>query len=180
MHRVSRRIPLAVCAVLLSYAAAGAQDRVRESAAALVSGTGSAAAFAERAASQLAEQFEAGPDGNIARVTFARMALGEPDESGRRRPVATGEEFTVEADTVVQAIGYGTDDEIVRTSEGIETDQWSQVSVNEDTFETSRAGVFAGGDCVNGADLVVTAVADGRRAAAAIHEYLADLASAAA
>ena len=119
--------------------------------------------------------FEAGADGRIERVRFSRTELGEPDESGRRRPVPTGEEFTVEADTVVIAIGYGTDDEIVRTADGIETDQWSQVSVNQETFETSRPGVFAGGDCVNGADLVVTALADGRRAATTIHEYLQTL-----
>jgi glutamate synthase (NADPH/NADH) small chain len=86
--------------------------------------------------------------------------------------VPTGEEFTVEADTVVIAIGYGTDAEIVETADGIDTNQWSQVAVNTETFETSRAGVFAGGDCVNGADLVVTALADGRRAAQTIHEYL--------
>ena len=119
--------------------------------------------------------FEAGADGSIERVRFSRTELGEPDESGRRRPVPTGEEFTVDADTVVIAIGYGTDDEIVRTADGIETDQWSQVSVNQETFETSRPGVFAGGDCVNGADLVVTALADGRRAATTIHAYLQTL-----
>jgi len=117
-------------------------------------------------------KFDAGPEGRIGSVTFARMQLGEPDESGRRRPVPTGEEFTVEADTVVVAIGYGTDDEIVRNADGIETDQWSNVAVNQETFSTSRPGVFAGGDCVNGADLVVTALADGRRAAAAIDKYL--------
>ena len=121
--------------------------------------------------------FEAGEDGSIARVQFSRMELGEPDESGRRRPLPTGEEFTVDADTVVLAIGYGTDDEVVRNAKGIETDQWSLVSVNQDTFETSRPGVFAGGDCVNGADLVVTALADGRRAATTIHEYLEGLPS---
>ena len=76
--------------------------------------------------------------GDFARARFGRMALGESDESGRRRPVPTGEEFAVAADTVVIAIGYG-------------------------------------GDAVNGADLVVTALADGRRAAAAIERYLESL-----
>ena len=119
-------------------------------------------------------QFEAGADGHIARVQFARMELGEPDESGRRRPVPTGEEFTVAADTVVIAIGYGANDEVVQSASGIETER-SLVAVNTDTFETSRPGVFAGGDCVNGADLVVTALADGRRAAETIHAYLSSL-----
>jgi glutamate synthase (NADPH/NADH) small chain len=121
-------------------------------------------------------RFEAGPEGRVARVRFGRMALGEPDESGRRRPVPTGEEFAVEVDTVVIAIGYGPDEETVRLSEGIQTDR-ARVAVHPETFETSRKGVFAGGDCVNGADLVVTALADGRRAAEAIHQYLATLPS---
>ena len=119
-------------------------------------------------------RFEAGADGRVARVLFARMALGEPDESGRRRPLPTGEEFTVEADTIAIAIGYGADTGVVQNAEGIETNR-SLVAVNPDTYETTRPGVFAGGDCVNGADLVVTALADGRRAADAIHRYLKDL-----
>jgi glutamate synthase (NADPH/NADH) small chain len=104
------------------------------------------------------------------------MTLGEPDESGRRRPVPTGEEFAVEADTVVIAIGYGPDEEVVRSADGIQTER-ARVAVDPETFETSRRGVFAGGDCVNGADLVVTALADGRRAAEAIQAYLETLPS---
>ena len=117
------------------------------------------------------ERFEAGPDGRVARVHFGRMELGEPDETGRRRPVPTGEQFVVAADTVVLAIGYDADADVARTAEGIETNR-SLVAVDPSTFETSRPGVFAGGDCVNGADLVVTAIADGLRAAAAINRYL--------
>ena len=116
-------------------------------------------------------RFEPGADGAIARVVFERMRLGEPDESGRRRPEPTGEQFTVEAGTVVVAIGYGADEDVARTAEGVETHR-SLVAVDPETFETTRPGVFAGGDCVNGADLVVTALADGRRAAEAIHAYL--------
>ncbi|MEX0786052.1 MAG: NAD(P)-dependent oxidoreductase, partial [Dehalococcoidia bacterium] len=119
-------------------------------------------------------KFEAGPDGKVARVSFARMELGEPDESGRRRPVPTGEEFVVEADTVVVAIGYGTDEQVIQTVKGISTSR-AGVAVDPDTFATSRPGVFAGGDCVNGADLVVTALADGRRAAETIGHYLASM-----
>jgi glutamate synthase (NADPH/NADH) small chain len=116
-------------------------------------------------------RFEAGSaSGGVARVRFGRMALGEPDESGRRRPVPTGEEFAVEADTVVIAIGYHADEELV---ESAHVDHHKDlVAVHSETFETSRKGVFAGGDCVNGADLVVTALADGRRAAEAIHAFL--------
>jgi NADPH-dependent glutamate synthase beta subunit-like oxidoreductase len=101
------------------------------------------------------------------------MRLREPDATGRRRPEPTGEEFAVEADTVVIAIGYGGDEEVTRMV-GIDTDR-ALVKVDPDTFETTRPGVFAGGDAVNGADLVVTALADGRRAADSIHAYLEKL-----
>ena len=119
-------------------------------------------------------RFEAGPDGRVTRVHFRRMELGEPDESGRRRPVATDQEFVVEASTIVIAIGYGTEEEVVQSAPGIDTDH-SLVAIDPETFETSRPGVFAGGDCVHGADLVVTALADGRAAARAIHSYLEGL-----
>ena len=119
-------------------------------------------------------RFEAGDDGRIARVHFGRMMLGEPDESGRRRPVPTGEEFAVDAETVVIAIGYGGDEGVVGADGGINTNR-ALVEVDPETFETTRPGVFAGGDAVNGADLVVTALADGRAAAKAIHGYLRSL-----
>jgi glutamate synthase (NADPH/NADH) small chain len=100
------------------------------------------------------------------------MELGEPDESGRRRPVPTGEQFVVEASVVVVAIGYGPDEGVIGTDGGgIQTSR-ARVAVDPETFATSRPGVFAGGDCVNGADLVVTALADGRVAAEAIDSYL--------
>jgi glutamate synthase (NADPH/NADH) small chain len=115
-------------------------------------------------------QMEAGNDGRVARVRFARMMLGEADDSGRRRPVPTGEQFDVEATTVVVAIGYRADEDLAARAR-IEHAA-DLVAVNRETFETNRPGVFAAGDCVNGADLVVTALADARRAAAAIHSFL--------
>ncbi len=117
-------------------------------------------------------RFEAGPDGRVARVHFGRMELGEPDDSGRRRPVPTGEEFTVEGTTVVIAIGYEAD-EVVPESAHVEH-KWSLVVADEETGKTSRTEVFAGGDCVHGADLVVTAMAAARKAAASIHTYLTE------
>jgi len=119
-------------------------------------------------------KMDAGPDGRVARVHFERMELGEPDESGRRRPVPTGEEFVVHASIVVVAIGYGPDEGVMSSATDIQTNR-SRIEVHPETFETSRPGVFAGGDCVNGADLVVTALADGRHAADAIDAYLATL-----
>ncbi|MBI5284294.1 MAG: NADPH-dependent glutamate synthase [Chloroflexi bacterium] len=115
-------------------------------------------------------------DGNVAGVECQRMALGDPDESGRRRPVPVPHsEFVLDADTIAIAIGYNADPIIKDAAPGVATDRWNLVEVHPETFMTTRPGVFAGGDNVNGADLVVTALADGRRAALAIHEYLDSL-----
>ncbi len=116
-----------------------------------------------------------GDDGKVARAECRRMQLGAPDESGRRRPeVIPGSDFVQEVDIVVLAIGYEPDDLLEKTTPGLRTTNWKTVRVDED-FATTRPGVFAGGDNVNGADLVVTAMADGRRAAEAIHNYLEGL-----
>ncbi|MEK7692563.1 MAG: NADPH-dependent glutamate synthase [Chloroflexota bacterium] len=115
-------------------------------------------------------------EGKVTGVECQRMALGEPDESGRRRPIPVPHsEFVIDADTVAVAIGYNADPIIKDAAPGVETNRWNLVEVNKETFMTTRAGVFAGGDNVNGADLVVTALADGRRAASAIHDYLESL-----
>ncbi len=116
-----------------------------------------------------------GEGGTVVSVELQKMELGEPDASGRRAPKAIkGSEYTVPADAVVIAIGYGADPIVPKTTEGLKTDRKALVEV--DTMgRTSRPGVFAGGDNVNGADLVVTALADGRRAADAISRYLGTL-----
>jgi glutamate synthase (NADPH/NADH) small chain len=114
--------------------------------------------------------------GRVTGVELQRMELGEPDESGRRRPVPVpGSEFIVPADSVAIAIGYNADPLIPQSTEGVRTNRWHLFEVDEETGMTSRPGVFAGGDNVNGADLVVTALADGRRAATAMHTYLSSL-----
>lgn len=115
-------------------------------------------------------------DGRLTGVECQRMDLGEPDESGRRRPVPMPHsEFVIPADTVAIAIGYNADPIIKEAAPGVSTNRWNLVEVHPETYMTSRPGVFAGGDNVNGADLVVTALADGRRAASAIDEYLQSL-----
>ena len=117
-----------------------------------------------------------GENGRVAVAECQRMRLGDPDESGRRRPEPVpGSEFSIPADTVVLAIGYGADDLLEETTPGLHTDKRSHLIRVREDYSTSRRGVFAGGDNVNGADLVVTALADGRRAAAAIHQYLRSL-----
>jgi glutamate synthase (NADPH/NADH) small chain len=113
--------------------------------------------------------------GQVTAVECQRMELGEPDESGRRRPIPVkGSEFLLPADTVAIAIGYGADPIVPSTTSGIKADRKALIQVDPHG-RTSRPGVFAGGDNVNGADLVVTALADGRRAGLAIEEYLSGL-----
>jgi glutamate synthase (NADPH/NADH) small chain len=114
-------------------------------------------------------------EGKVVAVELQRMELGEPDESGRRAPrPIKGSEYTVPADTVAIAIGYGADPLVPQTTSGLKSDRKALIQIDEGG-RTSRPGVFAGGDNVNGADLVVTALADGRRAADAIAHYLANL-----
>jgi glutamate synthase (NADPH/NADH) small chain len=109
---------------------------------------------------------------HVAGVRFQRVELGEPDESGRRKPVPViGSEFDIEADTVVIAIGYKVEKLMYQTTPGLEATDWGTVQATEDGT-TSRKGVFAAGDNVRGADLVVTALADAKKAAAAIDGYL--------
>jgi len=113
-----------------------------------------------------------GENGRVTAAECQRMQLGAPDESGRRRPEPVkGSEFTLPVDIVVLAIGYEPDELLEKTTPGLRTTNWKTVRVDED-YHTTRPGVFAGGDTVRGADLVVTAMADGRRAAEAIHHYL--------
>ncbi len=120
-------------------------------------------------------QFTGDGNGSVAQAECRRMQLGAPDESGRRRPEPiAGSDFTLDVDIVVLAIGYEPDDLLEKTTPGLRTTNWKTVRVDED-FQTTREGVFAGGDNVNGADLVVTAMADGRRAAIAIDNYLQSL-----
>lgn len=107
-----------------------------------------------------------------------RMELGEPDDTGRRRPQPVeGSEFDLPADIVVTAIGYDVDSEWGEAAPEMTRDRWNRLVVDPETMQTNLAGVFAGGDDVNGADLVVTALADAHRAAEAIDHYLKTLLS---
>jgi len=101
------------------------------------------------------------------------MELGEPDESGRRRPVPIkGSEFVMDVDTVIVAIGRTSNPIIQRTTKGLETTKWGTIVVNEETGKTSLEGVYAGGDIVTGEATVISAMGAGKKAARSIHEYL--------
>ena len=102
-----------------------------------------------------------------------RMELGEPDASGRRRPVEMpGSEFTLDVDCVIMAIGTSPNPLIKSTTEGLETQKWGGIIVEEATGLTSREGVYAGGDAVTGAATVILAMGAGKTAAKAIDEYI--------
>jgi glutamate synthase (NADPH/NADH) small chain len=118
-------------------------------------------------------RFTGDDQGRVARMECIRMELGEPDESGRRRPVPIeGSEFTMEVDTVISALGYWPDPLLGQTTDGLDTHDWGLITTDDETAATSRDGVYAGGDDVLGPKLVVTAVAQARQAADAMHEYL--------
>ena len=111
--------------------------------------------------------------GSVAGMECIRMELGEPDESGRRRPVEVpGSEFVLEVDTVIMSLGTTPNPLIRSTTPGLETNRKGCLIVQEDTMETTRKGVYAGGDAVTGAATVILAMGAGKKAAAAIHAAL--------
>ncbi len=111
--------------------------------------------------------------GWVSGLTVRKMELGEPDASGRRRPVEIeGSDFTIEADTVIMALGTSPNPLISSTTEGLETNRHQCIVADEANGKTSREGVFAGGDAVTGAATVILAMEAGRAGARGIHEYL--------
>jgi len=106
-------------------------------------------------------------------IECIRMRLGESDASGRRRPVPIeGSEFMMDVDTAVIAIGQTPNPLIQRTTEGLETTKWGTIVVQEESGETTKKGVYAGGDVVSGAATVISAMGAGKKAARSIHKYL--------
>ena len=113
------------------------------------------------------------PSGWVSGMECLRMELGEPDESGRRRPVPRpGTEFRLDVDTVVYALGTTANPIIAQTTPGLATNRWGYLAVDPETAMTSLAGVFAGGDIVTGSATVIQAMGAGRRAARGILRYL--------
>lgn len=111
--------------------------------------------------------------GWVRSIRCIRMELGSPDESGRRSPVpVAGSEFEMEADTVIMALGTSPNPLIALTTPGLERTRRGGLAADGDTGATSRKGVFAGGDAVTGAATVILAMGAGRKAAAAIDDYL--------
>jgi len=117
-----------------------------------------------------------GDDQNrVVAVECLKMELGEPDASGRRRPVPIkGSEFTKEVDTVIVAIGNGPNPLVPDTTPDLKTNKWGNIEADLKTCKTSKRGVFAGGDIVRGAATVILAMGDGKVAARSIDAYLKD------
>lgn len=112
-------------------------------------------------------------DGWVKEMKCIEMELGEPDESGRRRPVPKkGSEFILPTETVITALGFGVNPLVPRTTKGLELDKWGVIVAEPETGKTSRKGVFAGGDAITGGSTVILAMGQGRIAAKAMHEYL--------
>lgn len=114
-----------------------------------------------------------GQDGWVKGLKCIRMELGEPDESGRRRPVPVKDsEFVMDADIVIMAIGTSPNPLIASTTPGLEVQKWGGIIADEETGATSKDRVYAGGDAVTGAATVILAMGAGKKAAKAIHERL--------
>ncbi|MFY9174417.1 MAG: FAD-dependent oxidoreductase, partial [Peptococcia bacterium] len=117
--------------------------------------------------------YKGNENGNLISMTLQKFELGEPDESGRRRPVAIPDsEYEMEIDTVIVAIGQGPNPLVPRTTPGLVLTKRGNIQADEETGQTSRENIFAGGDIVTGAATVILAMGAGKRAARAIDQYL--------
>ena len=113
-----------------------------------------------------------GNDGWVNAVKLEKMNLGQADNSGRRRPIPTGEYEEVKFDSVIVSIGQSPNPLIKQTNDDIKTEDWGGIIVNKDSTMTSKDGVFAGGDAVSGAATVILAMGAGKKAAINIDKYI--------
>ena len=112
--------------------------------------------------------------GNVSGMECLKMELGEPDDSGRRRPIPIpGSNFVIEVDMVIDAIGTKANPIVARSATGVEINQWGYFMIDDITKMTTKEGVFAGGDIVRGSATVISAVGDGKVAARVMNDYLA-------
>ena len=111
--------------------------------------------------------------GNVIGMECLKMELGEPDDSGRRRPIPIpGSNFLIEVDMVIDAIGTQANPIVARSATGVEVNQWGYFMIDDMSKMTTKEGIFAGGDIVRGSATVISAVGDGKVAARAINDYL--------
>jgi len=117
-------------------------------------------------------EFIADENNFVKQIKCERMELSEPDESGRRRPVPTGEFFVDDVDTVVLSLGCDVNPIIPATDKNIRVNKWGIIMVDESTCQTSKEGVFAGGDSITGGSTVILAMGQAKNAAKAIDRYV--------
>ncbi len=118
-------------------------------------------------------EYFADEHGRVNRMRIQKMELGEPDASGRRRPIPIpGSEFEIDVDTVIVSVGVSPNPIIPRSIPELKMTDWGTIVVDKDTMQTSIPELFAGGDIVRGGATVILAMGDGRKAAAGIHEYI--------
>ena len=111
--------------------------------------------------------------GEVIGIECVEMTLGEPDASGRRRPIEKeGSNFVIDVDTVIEAIGQSPNPLIRQTTPNLDVQRWGGIIVNEETMESSKENVYAGGDAVTGAATVILAMGAGKKAAKAIDEKI--------
>ncbi len=111
--------------------------------------------------------------GRVVGMEGLKMELGEPDASGRRRPIAIeGSEFELECDLAIIAVGAGANPLLTQSTEGLTLNQWGYIIADEKTGKTTKKGVWAGGDIVTGSATVILAMGAGREAANSMHDYL--------
>ena len=111
--------------------------------------------------------------GRLTGMVCLRMELGEPDDSGRRRPIPIeGSEFEIETDLCIVAVGSGANPLLTESTADIKLNRWGYIEADPETGKTSKKGVWAGGDIVTGAATVILAMGAGRMSANSIHDYL--------
>jgi glutamate synthase (NADPH/NADH) small chain len=118
-------------------------------------------------------EYIADEKGRVKQMLIQRMELGEPDPSGRRKPVPVeGSEFLIDTDMVVVSVGVSPNPLIPAVLPELKVSKWGTIITNEETMQSSVEDIFAGGDIVRGGATVILAMGDGRRAAAGIHQYI--------
>ena len=124
---------------------------------------------------QIQKEILVDENGWVKGMVCVKMELGEPDASGRRRPVEVeGSEFTMDLDTVIMSLGTSPNPLISSTTEGLEVNKWKCIVAEEENGKTTKEGVYAGGDAVTGAATVILAMGAGKAGAKGIHEYLSN------
>jgi glutamate synthase (NADPH/NADH) small chain len=118
-------------------------------------------------------EYKADEQGRVKSMKVQKMELGEPDASGRRRPVPVeGSEYTIDVDTVVVSVGVSPNPLIPQSMKDLDVSSWGTINVDKEKMQTSIPEVFAGGDIVRGGATVILAMGDGRRAAASMDRYI--------